>query len=231
MKRDQQVHFPRFFGILLLLGGAGILSLTLVFEAWWGRLICVGASAAVLLLAAAILRFRIVYDAEKFIYVTWLKKQTFRYADIDASRFGLGEYVFFIGSKKVRVDTVIPGALTFWFFANDRYREAHDGEEIPESNLPSRDIFKGNSIDGGVSFLIGYGISLLFAIAMVFAIVYQAIKAEENTILLPALSILLLLALLLYGIMAIRVGRNPKKYGKKKVLRFFKAGYIDIEED
>ncbi len=171
---------------------------------------------------------RIYYDEQGFTVSNfWGAKRSYRYEEITQAVMTHGTGILYIGKKKVNVELLLRSGQNFYSYAHMRCRELRQGENIPLAPRPTNDIFKGNSTDGGVSFIIGYVLGLLLVAGMTAFCIW----AYRSTHLLPWMigMIVVLLAdaiYLAYGILAVIVGRNPQKFNPKLLRLLFSKEYI-----
>ncbi len=200
----------------------------------WGAMLFFILSLLSAMFAVAYFNMRITYTNDCYIaHSFWGKKRTFKYDQITAIKRHPAEFKLYMGNKEICVEYLLIGSHDFLNHVEQKYKEVHDGKEIPIASQKENDIFLGNSSDKGVSFIIGYSIGFAVIAGMFGFFLSELIKALLNNTSIPTgfliFVILLLLSFILwivYGILAIIAGRNPNKY-KKIVTLIFQKGYID----
>ncbi len=228
------VRMPKAMPILFLVFGLpiGVLSIILfVNEVVIGGIVCLVLAMLSSFFIVAYFVCRTKYDEVGFVYRSFFGyKRSYRYEDITGIKYHPSEYRLYMGEKTLSLDKMQNGARDFVIYAEKQYASLHDGRRIPISKKEDRDIFKGNSPDKGVSYIVTYLLVLVLAIGLFAGALYYLFGVAETITASTVVPVIFLgiplIIWIVYGIFAVKVGRNPKKYGMKIVSLFFADGYI-----
>ncbi len=225
---------PSFFGTVGIVAAVVVVAFQ-ALAVYNGEIGAAIAGCLFLLVAAFLIMLyfnhRIYYDDNGFTVKSFFGfKKRYKYGDITSAVLVNGSGLLYAGNKKITVETDFKCGLDFYVFVCEKYSEQHDGQNIPNGEKPTNDIFNGRSRDKGVSFIMVSVIVLLLSGGMAGLFVYMFVMGREDALPLMPVFGLLFFGAVAYTALCIKVGRNPTKYSKRLVDFLFQKGYIEYKD-
>ncbi len=191
--------------------------------AWWAHAFWGLFMLLDIILVLRYLLWRITYDETAFTVRNMFGvSRTYRYSQITAMEQGVQETKIWLGRKKVELESFSLEGMQFFFFAQQQYEKLsgnHDG--IPE-DWPKNDIFRGN-IEGGMPAFIMEVIILFLGLGMLVILLISRMNSKAIIIIaVPEL------ALLIFVVGSVIVGRHPERFSRKIVKLFFREEFVKI---
>ncbi len=186
-EREQKglVRLPKLFFVV----GASEAVLFLIFaiitfyekEPAWVTILFLSFVLLGMCLVIAYVNCRIYYDEDGFVSKNFFGfKKRASYKDITGMRKTVEDVYVFIGAKKVALSKISTGCHEFIYFFSKKYRELHNGKQIPIIKQNNKDIFRGNVNDPG-SIIVAYVFIVLIALVGVGIAVY-VVHFDTDTI-------------------------------------------------
>jgi len=186
---EGKVYLPKFMLILGLITSIFFLIPTFITsfsdEPVWIPIIFFAFSLLGGVLIIAFVNCRISYDPYGFDAKNFFgKKKSYTYDQVTAIKINTHEVYLYMDKSRVAVDEFSIGGNDFLNFVEQKYKELHNGKDIPSPPKSKHDIFNGNVKDVG-SLLFAYILVSVVCIAFlgvtVWSVFFRPNTAENTT--------------------------------------------------
>lgn len=141
-------------------------------ESAWVTILFLSFEIIGIFLIIAYINCRVFYNEDGFVSRNFFGfKKKASYKDITGMRKTVEDVYVFMGRKKIVISKISTGSYEFISFFSEKYKEEHNGKQVPIIKPSTKDIFNGNVSDPG-SILVAYGFLVLIALVSVGLAIY-----------------------------------------------------------